>query len=389
MSKLAQLLALLFALTLPGAALTPAANAGVATLSVGVASDSEGSSDTTPDAFSFTDQTDVALSSTITSTAVTITGIDESITCSATGGTIDKNSVGSFSSSQSIANNDTIRARHTSSSSNSTATNTAVDCNGVSDTFTSTTEAGGGDTGISEYEIETLITGLDGLTENDDNSELTVSWETGEGGFARLTWADDGTSGLRYAIQAETKQVYISYEIRRHSAYFSKQIKVLDRSVGGGTNYSNMTFGPSHGAGLEQQSRGFGINYGDGVSGTNDNAIANDIEGFDAGDPFTRAPPRNRVTSSDAAYQQDVSGTVWRLVEIFVKFNDPDTQNGEVAIWFDGELVLWEDQMYNSTNANGYPSTIGIGEVSYHDGLVEDYRRFRVSVERPVGRGID
>ncbi len=103
-----------------------------------------GGSDTTPDAFSFTDQTGVATSTTITSAAVSITGIDTAITCSATGGTVDKNSSGSFASSQSVANNDTIRARHTSSASNSTTTNTAVDCNGVSDTFSSTTVAGGG-----------------------------------------------------------------------------------------------------------------------------------------------------------------------------------------------------------------------------------------------------
>ena len=99
--------------------------------------------DTTPDAFSFTDQTNVSLSSTITSAAVTITGIDASITCSATGGTLDLNSDGTFSSSRTVSNNDTIRARHTSSASNSTATNTVVDCGTgpVSDTFTSTTEA--------------------------------------------------------------------------------------------------------------------------------------------------------------------------------------------------------------------------------------------------------
>jgi hypothetical protein len=102
------------------------------------------SSDTTPNAFSFTDQTGVALSSTITSAAVTISGITASITCSATSGTIDVNSSGSFSSSQSVSNNNTIRARHTSSASNSTAVNTVVDCNGVSDTFTSTTESAGG-----------------------------------------------------------------------------------------------------------------------------------------------------------------------------------------------------------------------------------------------------
>lgn len=97
--------------------------------------------DATPDAFSFTDQTSVALSSTITSAAVTITGIDATIECTATGGTIDLNADGNFQATQDVDNNDQIRARHTSSGSYSTAVNTVVDCNGVSDTFTSTTEA--------------------------------------------------------------------------------------------------------------------------------------------------------------------------------------------------------------------------------------------------------
>ena len=99
--------------------------------------------DTTPDSFSFTDQTGVSTSSTITSATVPVNGINASITCNATGGTIDVNSSGSFASSQSVSNTNTIRARHTSSASNSTAVNTVVDCNGVSDTFTSTTVAGG------------------------------------------------------------------------------------------------------------------------------------------------------------------------------------------------------------------------------------------------------
>lgn len=100
--------------------------------------------DDTPNAFSFTDQTNVALSDTITSAAVTIDGIDVEIECTATGGTIDLNGDDNFQAAQDVNDGDEIRARHTSSASNSTAVNTLVDCNGVSDTFTSTTEAASG-----------------------------------------------------------------------------------------------------------------------------------------------------------------------------------------------------------------------------------------------------
>lgn len=107
--------------------------------------------DTTPDQFTFTDQNNVATSSTITSAAVTVAGIDAAATITVTGGTYDINGSGSFTSDPGTVNNgDTVRARHTSSGSPSTATDTVVTIGGVSDTFTSTTAAaaGSGDAGV-------------------------------------------------------------------------------------------------------------------------------------------------------------------------------------------------------------------------------------------------
>jgi len=98
--------------------------------------------DSTPDAFTFTDQTGVALSSTITSAAITVTGINTGATITVTGGTYDINGSGTFvSSSGTVNNGDTVRARHTSSGSFSGTVNTAVTIGGVSDTFSSTTVA--------------------------------------------------------------------------------------------------------------------------------------------------------------------------------------------------------------------------------------------------------
>lgn len=97
--------------------------------------------DTTPDQFSFTDQSGVALSSTITSAAVTIAGIDAAAAITVAGGTYDINASGTFVSTAGTVNNgDTVRARHTSSGSYLTATNTVITIGGVSDTFTSITE---------------------------------------------------------------------------------------------------------------------------------------------------------------------------------------------------------------------------------------------------------
>lgn len=100
-----------------------------------------GEDDTTPGQFGFTDQSGVAVDTVITSAAITVTGIDAAAEISVTGGTYDINGSGTFTADAGTVNNgDTVRARHTSSASYLTATNTAVTIGGVSDTFTSITE---------------------------------------------------------------------------------------------------------------------------------------------------------------------------------------------------------------------------------------------------------
>ena len=103
-------------------------------------------SDTTPDAFTFTDQTGVALSSTITSNTITVSGIDSITPISVTGGTYSINGGAYTSSSGTVTNGQTVAVQHTSSGSNSTATNTTLNIGGVSDVFTSTTVAAAPDT---------------------------------------------------------------------------------------------------------------------------------------------------------------------------------------------------------------------------------------------------
>lgn len=99
--------------------------------------------DTTPNAFTFTDQTGVATSSERTSNTITVAGLGDgvSVVVSITGGTYSKNGGAYTSSAGTAVNGDTFAVRHTSSASNSTATNTTLTIGGVSDTFTSTTEA--------------------------------------------------------------------------------------------------------------------------------------------------------------------------------------------------------------------------------------------------------
>jgi hypothetical protein len=98
-----------------------------------------GESDTTPDAFSFTDQSGVALSSTITSAPITVAGIDAAAAITVTGGTYSINGGAFTADAGTVAVGDEVRARHTSSASYSTGTNTVITIGGVSDTFTSIT----------------------------------------------------------------------------------------------------------------------------------------------------------------------------------------------------------------------------------------------------------
>lgn len=97
--------------------------------------------DTTPDQFTFTDQSGVSLSSTITSAPITVTGIDAGSAISVSSGTYSING-GAFTGDAGTVNlGDSVRARHTSSASYLTATNTVVTIGGVGDTFTSTTRS--------------------------------------------------------------------------------------------------------------------------------------------------------------------------------------------------------------------------------------------------------
>lgn len=96
--------------------------------------------DTTPDAFSFVDQTNVARSTEITSAPVTIIGINQPASWSVTGGTAQVGS-GPFAGTGTVAAGETMRVRLTSSSSYNTVATATLTVGGVSDTFSVTTLA--------------------------------------------------------------------------------------------------------------------------------------------------------------------------------------------------------------------------------------------------------
>ena len=99
--------------------------------------------DETPAAFTFTDLTDVVVSTVQVSAPIQVTGLTDgyNVAISVTGGEYSINGGAYTSSAGEVKQGDFVRARHTSSGSAATATDTVVTIGGVSDTFTSTTAA--------------------------------------------------------------------------------------------------------------------------------------------------------------------------------------------------------------------------------------------------------
>jgi hypothetical protein len=102
--------------------------------------------DSTPTAFTFNDETDIALSTAKVSNTITVAGIDTTANITVSGDTgygYKKNGAACTASAGTVVVNDTVNACVTSSGSNSTATAASVTIGGVSDTYTVTTIAAG------------------------------------------------------------------------------------------------------------------------------------------------------------------------------------------------------------------------------------------------------
>lgn len=172
--------------------------------------------DTTPAAFTFTDQSGVALSSTRTSNTITVSGLTTgvSVAVSVSGGQYSKNGGGYTSSAGTAQNGDTFAVQHTSSGSHSTAVNTTLTIGGVSDTFTSTTAAfspvtndytGGSGTEVVPAGATSLTISMNGRGGNGSANTSPGPPGTGGGGGGESTrtvsvsagqsfsWAFDGS----------------------------------------------------------------------------------------------------------------------------------------------------------------------------------------------------
>jgi len=95
--------------------------------------------DTVPNAFTFTDQTLVPLTSVRTSNAITVSGITAPAPISVTGGTYSINGGAYTSVAGTVSNGNTVTVRQTSAATYGTTTDTVLTIGGVFDTFSVTT----------------------------------------------------------------------------------------------------------------------------------------------------------------------------------------------------------------------------------------------------------
>ncbi|WP_051906777.1 multiheme c-type cytochrome [Methylomarinum vadi] len=164
-----------------------------ATLAIGGVSDTfsvttlADTSDNTPDAFSFIDQTDVALSTTIESNTITVGGINTATTISIDGGEYAVNGGAYTSTSSSVNNGDQVVVRQASSANYSTTTHATLAIGGVSDTFSVTTLADTSDTTPDAFSfIDQTDVELNTLVESNTimvggiNSAASISISGGE-----------------------------------------------------------------------------------------------------------------------------------------------------------------------------------------------------------------
>jgi len=98
-------------------------------------------SDTVPDAFSFTAQAGVALSTVATSNTITVSGIDAATAISVSGGAYSINGGAYTSDTGTVNNGDTVTVQMTSSESNSTMTSAILTIGDVSGIFSVTTKS--------------------------------------------------------------------------------------------------------------------------------------------------------------------------------------------------------------------------------------------------------
>ena len=151
--------------------------------------------DTTPNSFSFVDQTDVDLLTEFESNAISVNGINAAAGISISGGEYSIDGGGFTASAGNINNGQSVVVRQTSSDQFSTTTNTELTIGGISDTFSLTTIAEDNEPDPFTFVPQTDVN-LNALVESNTitisgiNSNATISVTGGEYSFDGTTYTN-------------------------------------------------------------------------------------------------------------------------------------------------------------------------------------------------------
>lgn len=227
------------------------------------------------------------------------------------------------------------------------------------------------------FDAQLLYTSQDMSFRNDPGT-TSVEWRTDEAeGYARLSYNGSGFAGLYHILANQTSaQVYVSYWVRRHGLPCTKQLKI--NGVGVGADRNNSTWGPSANSYATNE---FTLQFGDAVSGGNDNSVSLYMDGsLTGGGAFTRAEPT--YTYAPAQVTQDISGSVWIHGEVYTLHNSIGQKNGRFGAAINGVQVIQLDDVYNASDdaSARFRDYVGIAEYTGNaSAFIEDYKRVDIS----------
>lgn len=147
--------------------------------------------DTTPDAFSFVDQTDVPVSTELISNSITVSGINVPANITIINGQYSIDGGTYTNAPGTVVNGQSVTVKQTSSNSSLTTTNTVLTIGGIEDTFSVTTPLLNvlptADAGTDQVVLESTSVSLDGsLSADVDGSIVSYSWSQTSGTVVTL-----------------------------------------------------------------------------------------------------------------------------------------------------------------------------------------------------------
>lgn len=223
-----------------------------------------------------------------------------------------------------------------------------------------------------------LTAGIESSWWNNTSGTSYTSWSgDGQTNFARITYNTTHDYGLNYTLPDRTrKSMYVKMWVRQNggTAAGPKNFKIFGQ--GYPTSYSNTTIG------LAGYGNEYDIYYGDSATGNNDNNVEWRFTGVTwQGSVFNRAAP-TVVTKTSTPPTIDNGWHEWGY---YVKFNDDNTQNGEIIILYDGKEIFHLKNVYNRANGHGPIDNFGIGQWHQPSGgsysMTRDYRDVRVAYD--------